>query len=179
MNLRLKCKYKLFDFVAEYFILFDLEKIANYFQSYKLSLELCFEYYDRGQFNSSFCWNECDYHKAIAYRKIFRPPPVLVLILERGHGKIFKGEVKINKNIDLKDFIDEENYKYCSKYELICVSTHEGESSSSDHYTARCLTNYNRYYCFSNTYVIEIDEEHLIGNEPYFPFYKQIENFFL
>ena len=113
MNLCLYCKYILFNFVTEYFIIFDLEKMEKYFKSFKLSLELCFEYYCREQCNYSFYCNKCNYHKVIAYKKIFRPPPILVLILERGHGKKFKGEVKINKNIDLKDFIDDENYKYC------------------------------------------------------------------
>ena len=98
------------------------------------------------------------------------------LILDRGHGKIFKGDVEINKYLDLKNIIDEDGFKYSSLYKLICISTHSGTSLSSGHYTARCLADNNKYYYFSDTYVHEIDEKYLFNDEPYLLFYKQIDN---
>ena len=166
-----------YSFQTESFILFDLEKIKNYFGKNDLSLDLCFEYYYRKQSNSSFYCNKCKKtHKGEAYEKMYRPPKILIVILDRGHGKTFKGEVKINKNLELKTIIDEDNYEYSSLYKLICVSTHSGSSSSSGHYTACCLTDNNKYYYFSDTYVKEINEENIIKDEPYLLFYQQIED---
>ena len=172
----IETKITTYSFQNESFILFELEKIQKFCGTYKFSLESCFNYYYREMLNSSFYCNSCKVvHKGIAYEKIYRPPKILIIILDRGHGKTFKGKVEINKFLDLKNYIDEENYEYSSLYELICVSTHEGESSSSGHYTARCLTDNNKYYYFNDTYVKEINEEDLFKNEPYLLFYKQID----
>ena len=78
--------------------------------------------------------------------------------------------------MDLKNIIDEDGFKYSSLYKIICVSTHKGKSSSSGQYTACCLADNNKYYCFSDTYVHEIDENDLFNDEPYLLFYKQIDN---
>ena len=99
----------------------------------------------------------------------------MVIILDRGHGKKFKGDVEINKYLDLKNIIDEDEYEYSSLYKLICVSSHSGESSSTrGHYTASCLADNNKYYYFSDTNAYEINEENLISDEPYLLFYEQI-----
>ena len=80
--------------------------------------------------------------------------------------------------MELKDYINEENFEkeYSSSYKLICVSTHSGSSSSSGHYTARCLADNNKFYYFSDSYVQEIkDDNELFTNEPYLLFYQQNE----
>ena len=166
----------IYSFQADSFIIFDLGKIQTYFGTDKLSIESCFKYYYREQENSSFYCKKCrKTHNGKANEKIYRPPKILVLILDRGHGKTFKGEVEIKIELDLKNLIDEEKYDYSSLYELICVSTHEGESSSNGHYTARCLADNNKYYYFSDKDVKEINKDNLFKNEPYLLFYKQIE----
>ena len=163
-----------YSFQTESFILFDLEKCKNKYEENDLWLEILFIDYIRKRTNVSFFCNYCKKtHTGNSYEKIYRPPKILVIVLDRGHGKIFKGKVEIKKNIDLKPFIDEENYKYSSEYELICVSSHRGASSSSGHYTACCKTDNNKYYYFSDIYVKEIDEKNFIQDEPYLLFYKQ------
>ena len=162
---------------TESFLLFELEKIKNYFDTKKLSLELCFKYYYREQLNTEFYCSGCQKtHKGNAYEKIYRPPKILLIVLDRGHGKTFKGDVEINKYLDLKNIIDEDEFKYSSLYKLICVSTHKGKSSSSGQYTACCLADNNKYYYFNDKYVQEIDENNIINDEPYLLFYKQIDN---
>ena len=169
-----KSKQSTYSFQTESFILFDLTKIQHHFFEENLSFELLFSYYIRRQEKSSFYCDFCkETHIGEAYEKIYRPPKILVIILDRGHGKTFKGNVEIKKVIDLKPFIFEENYKYNTIYELICVSSHRGTSSSSGHYTACCKTDNNKYYYFSDTYVKEINEENLIQDEPYLLFYRQ------
>ena len=167
---------KIYTFQTESFILFDLEKCKNYFEQNDLSLEILFCYYCRRQNNSSFSCNHCNkLHTGYSYERIYRPPKILVIILDRGHGKKFKGKVEINKILDLKSFVVEEKYKKNCKYELICVSSHRGASSESGHYTACCKTDNNKYYYFSDSYVIEINEKNFIQEEPYLLFYKQTE----
>ena len=166
-----------YSFQTESFLLFELEKIKKYFNTSNLSIELGFKYYYREQLNTEFYCSECQKtHKGNAYEKIYRPPKILLIILDRGHGKTFKGDVEINKYLDLKNIIDEERFEYSSLYKLICISTHKGTSSSSGHYTACCLADNNKYYYFSDTYVHEIDENNLFNDEPYLLFYKQIDN---
>ena len=168
-------KVNSFSFQTESFLLFELEKIKNYFNTSHLSIELGFKYYYREQLNTEFYCSECQkVHKANAYEKIYRPPKILLIILDRGHGKIFKGDVEINKYLDISNIIDEERYKYSPLYKLICISTHSGTSSSSGHYTACCLTDNNKYYYFSDTHVHEIDEKEITQNEPYLLFYQQL-----
>ena len=166
-----KCKKQninTYSFQTESFLLFELEKIKNNFKTNKLSLELCFKYYYRKQLNTEFYCSECQKgQKGNAYEKIYRPPKILLIILDRGHGKIFKGEIEINKYLDIKNIIDEEKYQYSCLYKLICISTHSGTSSSSGHYTACCLADNNKYYYFSDTYVHEIDENNLFTGEVY------------
>ena len=84
----------IYSFQADSFIIFDLGKIQTYFGTDKLSIESCFKYYYREQENSSFYCNKCrKTHNGKANEKIYRPPKILVLILDRGHGKTFRGEV--------------------------------------------------------------------------------------
>ena len=136
---------------------------------------LCFDYYFKKITESSFYCNKCKKtHKGKSYENIYRPPKILVLILDRGHEKNFEGEVGIQTNLDLGDYIKEKENEYSYLYKLICISTHEGKSSSSGHYTARCLTDNNKYYYFSDTYVEEINEDELYEDEPYLLFYQQI-----
>ena len=167
--------YNSYAFQSDSFILFELEKIKQYFKTKKLSLESCFKYYSREQLGFEFYCSECQkVHEGNAYEKIYRPPKILVVVLDRGFGKTFRGDVKIDKYLDLKHKIDEEKYEYSCLYKLICVSTHSGTSSSSGHYTACCLTDNNKYYYFSDTYAQEIDEKEITQNEPYLLFYQQL-----
>lgn len=101
----------------------------------------------------------------------------MVIILDRGKGKMFKGPVKINKYLDLGQIITEPEYKYSSLYRLICISTHKGTSSASGHYVANCLTDNGKYHYFSDNYVEEIDnEDRLFYDEPYLLFYERVDD---
>ena len=165
----------IYSFSSESFISFNLEKASNYFKNNYVTIENCFEYnYDR-TYTTSFHCSKCNKtENNSANDIIYIPPEILVIVLDRGKGKSFKGNVLIDINLDLKCFIDNEKEKNNSKYKLIGVSTHSGTSSSSRNYTACCLTDNGKYYYFSDTYVHEISESKLFENEPYLLFYKRI-----
>ena len=168
---------KTYSFQNESFLLFELVKIKKYFNKENLTLDECFSYFYRKQKNSSFFCSKCkDVEISECKEVIYRPPEILVIILDRGKGKSFKGKVDFNKYLDLVNCIKEEDYKYSSLYQLIGVSTHSGESSSSGHYTARCLTDNGLYYYFSDEKVLKIkNDEELFEDEPYILFYKKID----
>ena len=175
-----KYNIPVYSFQNESFLLFELTKIKKYFENIgdngKLSIEKCLKYYSREQSNSSFYCNKCqDEQFGKAREKIYRPPEILTIILDRGKGKKFEEEVEIKKTLDLKDWIAEEDYEYNTTYNLICISTHKGSSSSSGHYIACCQTDKDKniFYYFSDTYVHKISEENLFKDEPYLLFYKR------
>ena len=167
---------KIYCFQNESYILFELQKIKNYFGDQNLTLELCFSYLYRKRKNSSFFCSECNsIENSDCHEVIYRPPKILVIILDRGKGKTFKEQVVFHPYLDLVNCISEENYDYSSLYQLIGVITHSGKSSSSGHYTARCLTDKGEYYYFSDEQVIQIEyDEGLLDNEPYILFYKMV-----
>ena len=171
----LKSKDSIYSFSSESFISFNLEKISNYFENNNLTIENCFEYnYDR-TYKTSFHCSKCNRtENNISNDIIYIPPKIFVIVLDRGKGKTFKGNVSIDINLNIEHFIDNNEYKKYSNYQLIGVSTHSGTSSSSGHYTACCLTDNGKYYYFSDTYVHEISESKLFENEPYLLFYQRI-----
>ena len=164
-----------YSFNSEIYITFNLEKIANYFQANNITIQDCLKYnYDRSYIFPLYC-SKCKMpHKNICNDIIFIPPKILVVMLDRGKGKLFKGNISIEKNLDLEYFIDVEEYKKLSKYRLIGVIAHSESSSSNENYTACCLTDNGKYYYFSDNYVHEISESKLFKNEPYLLFYKRI-----
>ena len=167
-------------FQTESFILFELENIKKYFNKKELSIELCFNYYYRNQKKSSFYCNKCSQvQENTSKDRIYRPPEILVIILDRGKGKIFDGNVIYYKYMDLKNIINEKNIEYSTLYQLICISSHHGTSSSEGHYTATCLIdNKDTYYYFNDKkfWKIKDDKELLEDEEPYILFYKKIDN---
>ena len=172
-NIKNKITYS---FQSEYFLLFEIEKIKNYFKTKELSIELCFSYYLRSQNKNSFFCNNCkEIEEGNCNEGIYRPPKILVLILDRGHGKIFDVKIRFKEYLDLKNIIKEENYEYSSCYQLICVLNSKANYSSGI-YTACCLTDNNSYYYFSDKNSIMIDREKLFEDEPYILFYKRIED---
>ena len=172
--------YNIYSFNYENCIIFNLQSIAQYYNKEKLSLNDCFDYNFNKKSNTSFYCSKCEQTEInSSEEKIFRLPKILVLILDRGKGKKYKGKVDFQINIDLQNYIDrnENNYEFSTKYKLISALTHSGLSSpSGGHYTASCLTDNGKYYYFSDTYVKEITEQYLFINEPYLLFYEREDN---
>ena len=173
-------KKNIYSFQIESFILFDLENIKKYYKKEDLSLDLCFQHFIREQQNSSFFCSLCnDTQVNKSINLIYDSPEILTIILDRGHGKTFRGAVHFDIEINLKKYIDKDKNKEKKDilYKLICINTHSGDSSSTGHYTSCCLNDNGKYYYFSDSFVKEIkDLNELYNNEPYILFYKKIDN---
>ena len=166
-----------FSFSTETFILFNLEKISNHFGTNQINIEKCFEYHYRRKYKTSFHCSLCQkIENNISEDKIYSPPKILIVILDRGKGKSFKGNISFGNDLDLKEYIDEENYTYNSKYKLISLITHSGSSSASGHYTACCLTDNGKNYYFNDQNADEIDNLLNYNGDPYILFYRRCEN---
>ena len=164
----------IYSFSSESFILFNLEKIFYHYHKNVFTIEECFAYnFKRNYKTDFFCGRYNKIENDNAEEIIYEPPKILVLILDSRHGKQFIGMVDFKKDLDIRNYMDSENNQCNTKYKLIGVCTHSDTSSSSDHYTARCLSDNNKYYYFSDTNVREIDEEDLYEDEPYLLFYKR------
>ena len=168
-----------FSFNTEAFIIFNLQQISNYYNNAELSLEDCFEYNFGRRYSTSFYCSICQKTETnISEEKIYKPPKILVLILDRGKGKSYKEKISFELKLDLKNFIEEKEKNYSSEYELISFITHNGPSSQDGHYTSYCLTDNGKFYFFNDEYVnnITISDGRLIYHgEPYLLFYKRKE----
>ena len=120
-------------------------------------------------------------HKGSKIEKIYRPPKILILVFEWGHGKTFKGKIKFGRSnfeLNLEKYIDERNYKYNTIYKLLSMSIHSGESSASGHYTSYCLIDNKNYYYFNDDYVKPVNDLEIDlfdFNDPYILFYERSE----
>lgn len=171
-----KCKNGncIFSFNTDAFILFNLEQISRYYNNNQLELENCFEYNFNRRYNTSFYCSICKKNETnIAEDKIYRPPKILVLILDRGKAKSFKGNVTFHISLDLKNIIEEKKRNYSSKYKLISFIIHSGPSNLSGHYTTYCLTDNGKYFYFNDENVTEIQGNINYIGDPYLLFYMR------
>ena len=158
---------KIYSFQNEYFISFNLEKIKNYYNGAdEIKISQCFEYYFRKQYNSQFYCSKCNKIEKSSYEeKIYRPPLILVLIINKGKNKIFDGIIIPEPEIDLKSYIDEKDNKLGTKYKIISIPKQ---------YSAVCMTDSGNY-SISDIFSQRIRTTQLNRDEPFLLFYRRID----
>ena len=68
--------------------MFNLEKIKEYYNKNDFTIEECFAYIFKREYITDFYCGRCyRIEKNNAEEIIYEPPKILVLILDRGHGK--------------------------------------------------------------------------------------------
>ena len=162
----------------EFFISFDLQRVKNNSDK-ELTIDTCFKEYYKPKKSEFYCPQCKKVHLMDSEEKLYRPPKILAILLDRGRGKTFKEKFIFKSEVlDLSDYIGERNYEFDNcLYYLIGISTYRGSSSSGGQYTACCLADDNKYYYFSDTFVKEIKLDELYENEPYLLFYRRTENY--
>jgi ubiquitin-protein ligase len=153
--------------------------LQRVYKNYKnnLTIDSCFKEYYKTKNSEYYCPQCQKAHLMESQEKLYKPPKILAILLDRGRGKTFKEKFIFNSEIlDLTQYIDkrnnqEEDYLYY----LVAVSTHSGSSSASGHYTACCLADDKDYYYFSDTFVKKIKLSEIYENEPYLLFYRRTE----
>ena len=80
--------------------------------------------------------NNCNkYSDAKTKNEIYKVPKVLILILNRGKRNSFECDVDFEKELDISSFVSNPNNSP-TKYDLIGVIYHPGESNMNGHFLA-------------------------------------------
>lgn len=134
--------------------------------------------------NSWYC-STCKSHQE-AYKKleIFRAPNILIIQLKRfkiKNASLYGGMMHNKKNdslvvfpitnLDLRQYIVEENSRKEGIYDLYAISQHFGNLSSG-HYTALCKNGGN-WYDFDDERVSESSESNVVSKSAYLLFYRK------
>lgn len=100
---------------------------------------------------------------------IFSSSHVLILILNRGKANKFECDVEFEEDLDIKKYV--ENKECPTKYKLIGVISHLGESGMGGHFIADCRHFDNKWYCFNDSIVSGPSNHYNKKGIPYILFY--------
>ena len=200
----LKSKYK-YNFQTINFILFPMEEIRKYRNNKFMQINAnimtpnmmtdilsnnrvfimdCFEYYQNPVLMNEDNKIYCDVCKKLCdsnYRtKIYFPPNIMILILDRGPGMKYKVGIDFLPSIDITQYIDKDYANGMNaEYNLYAVLTYIGESSKKGHFIAFCKSHDDskKWVCYNDSAVSEIidfiSQIHNYGI-PYILFYEKI-----
>lgn len=124
--------------------------------------------------NEWHCPNCKSPQKAKKKIEVWKTPPILIIQLKR-----FKNNRKVMSfidfpinNFDLHKIVLNKDHG-CTKYDLFAVCNHYG-SLAYGHYTA-FAKNYlsEKWYCFDDSQVMEIDEREIVSSNAYVLFYRR------
>ena len=151
-------------------------------QNDQVNLYECFSYNEKTDLftgdNKNFC-NICKQLYDSNYTsKIFISPNVLIIILNRGKGNIYKVKLDFKENIDITDFVLQKD-KPRIKYNLYGVITHLGESGPNAHFIASCKSPVDgKWYRYNDAFVDPINnfqKEVYDYGIPYILFYQKVQ----
>jgi ubiquitin C-terminal hydrolase len=117
--------------------------IQNFYQGPKnaVNIDDCFTYNQKTDYftgeNKNYC-NICKQLSESYYTsRIYVCPDILILILNRGKGNIYKVKMNFNEVIDITNYVIQNENKRVI-YNLYGVITHIGESGPNAHFVASC-----------------------------------------
>ena len=180
------CKTNIYNYQAYFYLVFPLEEVSkfkyNNFLNNIVNIYDCFDY-DR-KVNLMFGENSmyCNYCKQNTNCKmctcLTTGPEILILLLNRGKGIEFNVKIYFMEDLDLSNYIQLNNTG--TKYKLIGVITHIGESGMGGHFIAYCKDpisqSWNKY---NDAIVSEVQKEDFQREVinfamPYLLFYQKI-----
>ena len=138
----------------------------------------CFYYNQKSDLftgeNKNYC-NICrQLWDSVYTSKIYVTPNILIIILNRGKGNIYKVKLDFNDSIDITQFVLQKD-KPQLMYSLYGVITHIGESGPNAHFIASCKSPIdNQWYRYNDAMVNPINnvqKEIIDFGTPYILFY--------
>ena len=155
----------------------------NQINTNTVTLYDCFMYNQKDELmtgeNRIYC-NLCRQNADSYYgNKILTLPYILIMILNRGKGNIYKIKLDFPLEIDLTPYVLNANEKYI--FSLYGVITHIGESGESGHFIASCKSpiDKNKWYKYNDSIVSAItdfNKEVVNFGTPYILFYERKKN---
>ena len=162
----------------------NLMNFQNFYQgpSNIVSIDDCFIYNQKTDLFTGENKNYCNICKQLSdsnyTSKIYISPNVLVLILNRGKGNIFKVKMDFKETIDISNYIIQKE-KPRIMYNLYGVITHIGESGPNAHFVASCKSPVDgKWYRYNDAIVTSIDnfqKEIYDYCVPYILFYEKVQ----
>ena len=160
----------------------NMNNINNLYQgpSNMVSITDCFIYNQKTDLftgeNKNYC-NLC-YQLADSHytSKIYISPNILILILNRGKGNIYKVKIDFQLQIDITDFVIQKD-KPKLIYNLYGVITHLGKSGPNAHFIATCKSPVdNKWYRYNDAIVdpvYDFNKDIYDFGTPYILFYEK------
>lgn len=182
----IKCKKSTFDFIYDFYFIFNLEKLYKsrnpFIFSHKkreLNLEDCFKEYFKIENKPFTCQNkDCSYinNKGIIIKKLYEPPKYLIIILDRGKNDKFNCQVYFKRNLDLSEVTEIKDYgNKKTNYQLIGATFLFGRSGGG-HTVAFCKHFDNQFYLFDDQSISGYTLNELKNNKSFLLFYERIIN---
>ena len=157
-------------------LIFPLEEIKKYknnmnlmnLQSFyqgptnNVSMDDCFIYNEKTDFFTGDNKNYCNLCKQLCdsqyTSKIYVSPNILILILNRGKGNMYKVNLDFTMKLDITNYVIlKENTRII--YNLYGVITHLGESGPNAHFVASCKSPVdNKWYRYNDAQVSPIQD---------------------
>ena len=176
-------------------LIFPLEEIKNMKNNYNLvnfcnfyqgptntvNIDDCFLYNQKTDLftgeNKNYCnlcKQLCDSHYT---SKIYISPNILILILNRGKGNIFKVKMDFQTTIDITNYVIQKD-KPRIIYNLYGVITHLGQSGPNAHFVAACKSPVDGIWYRYNDAIVEPIKDFLTDvynfGTPYILFYEKV-----
>ena len=145
-----------------------------------VNLDDCFLYYQKKECfegeNSIYCTKCHKLFPCCFQTFLFTVPNILIIILNRGKGRINEIKLEFNENLNLINYVQKKETGYM--YNLIGVVTYIGQGGPNAHFIAFCrsLIN-NRWYKYNDNSVTEIvnfQQEIIDFGIPYILYYQKI-----
>ena len=162
----------------------NLMNFQNFYQgpSNIVSIDDCFVYNQKTDLFTGENKNYCNICKQLSdsnyTSKIYISPNVLVLILNRGKGNIFKVKMDFKETIDISNYIIQKE-KPRIIYNLYGVITHIGESGPNAHFVASCKSPVDGKWCRYNDAIVnpinDFQKEIYDYCVPYILFYEKVQ----
>ena len=167
------CNNKLYNFQFIQFLSFPtFEYKKGYFNLYRGFKDFIKTEKMSGD-NQCYCQYCKGLRDSLVKTKIFIPPLYLLINIDYGKNKKFlPSSINFGSSIDIKDFIDK-NYKGCTQYKLISVTTHIGQSGNGGHYISYCRDSKDKWYEFNDSSVYESSSNEIYNYTPYLLIYKK------
>ena len=176
-------------------LIFPLEEIKNMKNNYNLmnfcnfyqgptntvNIDDCFLYNQKTDLftgeNKNYC-NLCKQLYDSQYTsKIYISPNILILILNRGKGNIFKVKMDFQTTIDITKYVIQKD-KPMIIYNLYGVITHLGQSGPNAHFVATCKSPVDGIWYRYNDAIVEPIKDFLADvynfGTPYILFYEKV-----
>ena len=142
----------------------NLMNLQSFYQgpTNNVSMDDCFIYNEKTDFFTGDNKNYCNLCKQLCdsqyTSKIYVSPNILILILNRGKGNMYKVNLDFTMKLDITNYVIlKENSRII--YNLYGVITHLGESGPNAHFVASCKSPVdNKWYRYNDAQVSPIQD---------------------